>query len=55
LLTGDGKGSFNYVPQPTSGLSIKGDVKGAVELKTNNGLYIIAGICNEAMQFYKVQ
>ena len=55
LLTGDGKGSFNYVPQPRSGLSIKGDVKGAVELKTNNGLYIIAGICNEAMQFYKVQ
>jgi enediyne biosynthesis protein E4 len=55
LLTGDGKGHFNYMPQPRSGLNIKGDVKTAVELKTSNGLYIIAGICNEALQFYKVQ
>jgi hypothetical protein len=55
LLTGDGKGNFEYVNQPTSGLNIKGDVKAAVEIKTNNARYIIAGICNEAMQFYKVQ
>ncbi|THU42018.1 RNA-binding protein [Niastella caeni] len=55
LLAGDGKGNFNYVSQPESGLGIKGDVKAAVALKTNNTRYIIAGICNEAMQFYKVQ
>lgn len=55
LFTGDGKGNFTYIPQPRSGLSIKGDVKAAVEIKTNTGRYIIAGICNEALQFYKVQ
>jgi hypothetical protein len=55
LLAGDGKGNFEYVNQPASGLNIKGDVKAAVEIKTNNARYIIAGICNEAMQFYKVQ
>jgi hypothetical protein len=55
LLNGDGKGGFNYVSQPNSGLNIKGDVKAAVEVKANNTKYIIAGICNEAMEFYKVQ
>jgi hypothetical protein len=55
LLTGDGKGGFNYVSQPNSGLNIKGDVKTATALKINNTKYIIAGICNEAMEFYKVQ
>lgn len=55
LLTGDGNGGFNYVGQPNSGLNIKGDVKAAVEVKANNSKYIIAGICNEAMEFYKVQ
>jgi hypothetical protein len=55
LLSGDGKGGFNYVGQPNSGLNIKGDVKAAVEVKANNTKYIIAGCCNEAMQFYKVR
>jgi hypothetical protein len=55
LLTGDGKGNFTYVNQPQSGLDIKGDVKAAVELKTTTGKYILAGVCNDAMQFYKVQ
>jgi hypothetical protein len=55
LLTGDGKGGFNYVTQPASGLNIKGDVKSAVDIKINNTKYIIAGICNAAMEFYKVQ
>ncbi len=55
LLNGDGKGGFDYVGQPNSGLNIKGDVKAAVEIKANNTKYIIAGICNEAMEFYKVQ
>jgi enediyne biosynthesis protein E4 len=55
LLTGDGKGNFTYIDQPHSGLQIKGDVKAAVELKTSNTKYIIAGVCNSALQFYKVQ
>jgi hypothetical protein len=55
LLTGDGRGNFTYVNQPQSGLNVKGDVKTAVELKTSNEKYIIAGVCNSPMQFYKVQ
>jgi len=55
LLAGDGKGGFNYVTQPASGLNIKGDVKAAVDIKVNNTEYIIAGICNADMEFYKVQ
>jgi hypothetical protein len=55
LLAGDGKGNFNYVSQPQSGLSIKGDVKSAVEIKANNTRYILVGICNDALQFYKAQ
>jgi hypothetical protein len=55
LLTGDGKGNFTYINQPQSGLHIIGDVKAAVELKTGTTKYIIAGACNNAMQFYKVQ
>ena len=55
LLAGDGKGGFNYVTQPVSGLNIKGDVKAAVDIKINNTKFIIAGICNAAMEFYKVQ
>jgi hypothetical protein len=55
LLTGDGKGSFNYVSQPLSGLCIKGDVKSATAIKVNNTKYIVVGVCNEAVQFYKAQ
>ncbi|OQP47738.1 RNA-binding protein [Niastella yeongjuensis] len=55
LLTGDGSGNFTYINQPQSGLNIKGDVKAAVELKTNKTKFIIAGVCNSALQFYKVQ
>jgi hypothetical protein len=55
LLTGDGRGNFNYVNQPQSGLDLKGDVKAAVELKANKTTFIIAGVCNSAMLFYKVQ
>lgn len=54
VLTGDGKGNFNYVNQSLSGLSITGDVKSAVEIKINNTNYLILGIANEPVQFYKI-
>jgi len=54
LLTGDGKGAFNYVSQSDSGLSIKGDVKSAVEIKIKNVNYLVVGISNEPIEFYKV-
>ena len=36
LLKGDGKGHFEYVPQPKSGLSVKGCTRDIVKLKGKN-------------------
>jgi len=55
LLTGDGKGNFNYVSQPLSGLSVKGDVKSADEITIAGEKYIVIGISNVGLVFYKEQ
>ncbi len=54
LLKGDGKGGFVYVPQTLSGLSVKGDVKSAKEITINNQKYILIGISNQPLAFYKI-
>ena len=54
LLKGDGKGDFVYVPQTSSGLAIRGDVKSAVEVKINNQSYIVVGIADQPLSFYKL-
>ncbi|MBG9376040.1 VCBS repeat-containing protein [Panacibacter sp. DH6] len=46
LLTGDGKGNFTYVPQPASGLNIRGNVRSLSAIKTKNGEAFVAGINN---------
>jgi len=53
LLKGDGKGGFKYVDQPASGLSVIGDVKSAVETKINNVPYLLIGLSDGPLQFYK--
>jgi len=53
LLTGNGKGVFNYLDQTESGLSIIGDVKSVLEIKVNGTNYLMLGIANEPIQFYK--
>jgi len=53
LLTGDGKGGFKYVSQPVSGLSVKGDVKSAIEIKINHVNYLLIGLSDAPLQFYK--
>ena len=53
LLAGDGKGNFSYVDQTKSGLSVKGDVKSAEELNIDKQNYLLIGICNEELQFYR--
>ena len=53
LLKGDGKGGFKYVDQKTSGLSVIGDVKSAVETKINNVPYLLIGLSDGPLQFYK--
>ncbi|MFD0765824.1 VCBS repeat-containing protein [Mucilaginibacter lutimaris] len=53
LLKGDGKGGFNYVEQGISGLSVKGDVKSVVETKINGLPYLLLGLADGPLQFYK--
>jgi hypothetical protein len=53
LLKGDGKGNFRYVSQPASGLSVKGDVKSATEIGLGGNTFIVVGVAEGALQFYK--
>ena len=53
MLKGDGKGGFKYVAQPNSGLSVIGDVKSALEIKINNENYLLLGLSDGPLQFYK--
>ena len=53
LLRGDGKGSFAYVPQPTAGLCVMGDVKSVCEVTVSKQPYLVVGISNGPVQFYK--
>jgi hypothetical protein len=54
LLKGDGKGGFVYVPQTSSGLSVKGGVKSAQEILINKEKYILIGISDQPLAFYKI-
>jgi hypothetical protein len=53
LLKGDGKGGFIYIDQSSSGLSVMGDVKSAVEINVNKTPYLLIGISDGPLQFYK--
>ncbi len=53
LLTGDGQGNFSYTNQSLSGLSIKGDVKSAEEVLIGTDKFLVIGVCNEGLQFFK--
>jgi hypothetical protein len=53
LLAGDGKGNFSYVSQTASGLCVTGDVKSVEEIMIDKTKFLVIGICNEALQFYK--
>ncbi len=51
LLLGKGDGSFDYVPQPRSGLEVKGDVRAALQI----GDRIFLGLYGQAVKAYKLQ
>jgi hypothetical protein len=53
FLKGDGKGGFKYISQPSSGLSVIGDVKSAVETRIDNIPYLLIGLSDGPLQFYK--
>lgn len=54
LLEGNGDGRFRYVPQPNSGLSIRGDVKSAEMLQVGSSTFLLAGVADGPLQCYKI-
>jgi hypothetical protein len=50
VLIGDGHGNFKYLPQPQSGISVRGDVKSMAQI--NNEL--IFGINNQPAKAYSI-
>jgi len=51
VLLGDGKGNFHYLPQPQSGLHLKGEVRSVVV----EGDRVFFGVNNEALKSYRIQ
>ena len=52
-LKGDGKGHFEYISQPRSGLSVLGDVKSVIQIKIKKEPYLVIGAFNKPLQFYQ--
>jgi enediyne biosynthesis protein E4 len=53
LLSGDGKGNFNYIPQLQSGLSVKGCVRDIQLLRHGNRKQVLFAINNAAAVAYE--
>jgi len=54
LFRGNGKGSFTYVPQYISGLSLVGDAKSVKRIKISGSDYLLVGINNMGIVAYKL-
>ncbi len=52
LLTGDGKGNFNYVPQLNSGLLVRGCVRDIILLQSGNKKNIVFAVNNQLPVMY---
>jgi len=52
LLTGDGKGNFNYMPQLSSGLNVNGCVKDIISLPFNGKKRILFSVNNQLPAVY---
>lgn len=55
LLFGKGKGDFGYVPQWSSGLSIRGDVRSMEQVKVGRSSHLVIGINNSPVKSVAVQ
>ena len=53
VLSGDGRGNFQYISQGLSGLSVTGDVKSAEEIVIDGKKYIVIGVTGSELVFYK--
>jgi enediyne biosynthesis protein E4 len=55
LLLGDGRGKFNYLPPPKSGLEIKGQSRDAVQLLINNKKSLVLARNNDTVTFFQTK
>ncbi|WP_018613433.1 VCBS repeat-containing protein [Segetibacter koreensis] len=53
LMIGNGRGSFNYLPQPASGLNIRGNVRSMEVISVGKDVEIICGINDSAAKIIK--
>ncbi|KYP14759.1 VCBS repeat-containing protein [Flavihumibacter sp. CACIAM 22H1] len=53
LLLGTETGEYRYLPQPLSGLQLKGDCKNARLFKKGEDRYVVIGLNGQSIQFYK--
>ncbi len=55
LLIGDGKGNFSYVPQSTSGLNVRGNVRSAVDIKKGEHTEVFFGMNDGPVMSYRLK
>jgi hypothetical protein len=55
LLSGNGKGGFEYIPQQQAGLCIQGDVKSAETIQVGNENLILIGASDQVLQTIKIR
>lgn len=53
LLTGNGAGRFDYVPQVQSGLKVKGCVRSIISVKNNKEEFVVFTVNNQSPVVYK--
>jgi hypothetical protein len=54
LFKGDGLGGFRYIPQPQSGMSVRGDVRDLVPVKTAAGTFLLVAMNQQPLQWYQL-
>lgn len=55
LLTGDGKGNFNYEPQWKSGFNIRGDVRSLQTINTEKRTDLVFGVNDSRVKVYHLR
>jgi hypothetical protein len=54
FLAGDGRGGFSVIPAKISGLSLKGEVRDIMEIKTSAGKLLVIARSNDSLQVFKI-
>ncbi|MDB5012744.1 MAG: Repeat protein, partial [Daejeonella sp.] len=55
LLKGDGKGRFTALSQQQSGISLKGQIRDILKIKTTNNSLILFGVNDDKVKIYQIK